>query len=130
MDTIYIIGAVVFGVIALYLAISLYRSKVKISGEAIEQGADKVIEVVETFLNVFDFNDKTERTIQEILQIADSVSEYVAEVLNDKEDKTSVSLAAIDKILAVLDVKPNQNEQELINIVVGESIKFVEDKQK
>lgn len=130
-NQIYIIAIVVFGVIGGLLAILHYKKQGKLNeemAETIEDSTDKVIHVVETFLNVVDLG-KSEKTIQEILRIADEVSHYVADILDESEDKTSVSLAAIDKILNVLDIKPSEQDKDLIKVVVDESVKYV-DKQK
>lgn len=132
MGNVYVIGSVVIAIIGLFAVIKYVRSQGKLNtqlADKIEDGTSKAIHIVEAFLNVADLGS-AEKSIQSILDIADSVSEYVADILDESDDKTSVSLAAIDKILKVLDVQPSESEQNLIQIVVDESIKFVEKQNK
>ncbi|MFD0587842.1 hypothetical protein ACFQZE_07490 [Paenibacillus sp. GCM10027627] len=96
----------------------------------IDIGTDKVIEIVESFLAIVKLNENVERTIKNVLDIADEVTDFVSEYVKNEADKTTISLAVIDQILVKLGVKLTENEQKLIKIVVNESLDWINKQSK
>lgn len=133
MDTnaLYIIAGVVAAVVCLIVTVKYLKNNKGFDvslAENIDQGADKAIEVIESFLKVVDLGDKTEKSIQSILDLVDKVTDHVAKTVKDDADKAAISLATVNEILAILDVETTENEDNLIEIVISESLRWIDKK--
>lgn len=129
MDTLYIILIVVVATLGTVYSIKHFKLERKLTDD-IDIGTDKVIEIVESFLAIVKLNENVERTIKNVLDIADEVTDFVSEYVKNEADKTTISLAVIDQILVKLGVKLTENEQKLIKIVVNESLDWINKQSK
>ncbi|GAV11271.1 hypothetical protein [Paenibacillus sp. NAIST15-1] len=64
--------------------------------------------------------------VNAVLDIADMAVDYVNKfvVIKDSENTQQITLDAIKKVLKKLDIKPTEDELELIKIIVEESLNW------
>lgn len=131
MDAIYTIGIIIFGAVAIYFSVLCFKQKGKITEELVEtvkSSSDKVIEIAKSFLEIIDLNPEVERSLANILDIADSVVDYAIDLV-DGDDKTQASVEIVNEVLGKIGINPNNKEQKMIQIVVEESIRQLDKKR-
>ncbi|RXZ78228.1 hypothetical protein EBB07_29680 [Paenibacillaceae bacterium] len=127
MDFIYAVCVGVLFIVAMYF-IDKYLNAKDINKEKFK----KVIEIARLLVGVFKLKQDTRDRSLLILDIADSaVNKVFLTVETDNiQDKISISLEAINETLSQLGIEPTENELRLIEIIVTESLNFLEKRQK
>lgn len=133
-NQIYIIGIVVFGVVGGLLAILHFKKQGKITEEIVDVVEDKTkeaIEIARDFLQIVDLGDGVEKTVNTILNVTHDVVVYVASNLTDKNvDKKQTSIDVVNAILDELKIEVSEDHKKLIKLVVHNSVRQFEKKQK
>nr|WP_156736283.1 hypothetical protein [Mycobacterium sp. E3298] len=128
MEFVYVISALVF-IIVVTLGIKYAKEKNIISDSDISVVTD-VISIAKNVISDLDLNEKTKTSISTVLDISDSVSDYVHNLSSavNVEDKEGLALDVVNKILSILRIPVSDKDKGLIAIVIHESIKYLEGK--
>ena len=129
MSNLSIIGIVVAIIIIGFVVIPRLQRKGIITTVALE-GVEKVSYIAHNILGVLQLDSKTDKTISEVLDIVNEITEYIGEYIEHGDDEFNISLDVIGNILGKLGVKVDERQQNLIEILVKESLMWIENNKK
>jgi hypothetical protein len=129
MNSFEIISIVVIVVLGLIIGVK-YLIKQNIKVDEIVDEVEHGVDIIQTILDAVPIPEGTKVGISKILDLADKTSEFVHEYYESdlKQDgsKLKVAINAVNSVLDELDVQVNAQEQRLIEIVLSESLKFLD----
>lgn len=127
MNDLYIILIVLATVVAGLFVVPFLKKKNIIKEGTMEQISD-TFDFVRLILDIIDVKCLDKNKASFALDVADLAAEYIAELYqtDSKADKMAVSLEITEKILEKYGVTPSKQEQELIKIIVEQSIEYAE----
>lgn len=134
MDTIYIIGIVVLGILTIYLGIAHYKSQGKLTEDivdVVEEKVDDAIEITKDFLSIVELEDNVEKNTNTVLNVTHDIVHFVASNLTDKNiDKKQASIDLVNAILDELKVDASDDHKKLIKLIVDNYFQQLEKSKK
>jgi hypothetical protein len=130
METIYSIGLILLVVILLYWGIKWLDKRNLIKKEDIERLYTS-FEIAKQILVSMKISDKNKNTIKFVLDMADKAALFADQTLQSgsTDDKVKLALSSIDEALKALKINPSESEVKLINIVINESLNWIENQK-
>lgn len=127
MNDLYIIFIVLAAIVAGLFVVPVLKKKNIIKEGTVEDIHD-TFDFVRLLLDVINVKGLDKKKATFVLDVADLAAEYVGELYqaDNKADKMAISLETTERILEKYGVKPSIQEQELIKIIVEQSIEYAE----
>ncbi|WP_431785762.1 hypothetical protein [Paenibacillus lactis] len=127
MNDLYIIFIVLAAIVAGLFVVPVLKKKNIVKEGTVEDIHD-TFDFVRLLLDVINVKGLDKKKATFVLDVADLAAEYVGELYqaDNKADKMAISLETTERILEKYGVKPSIQEQELIKIIVEQSIEYAE----